>query len=267
MNDDNFDLKYRRMLLQKEKKRRTLLKCCFLGTLGSLLSLSLILNLIFNHNGTSNNVTTVNKNSISDTADSTDIFKICIDPGHGGSDIGTEGITGSYEKDISLGVSLYLGEILKSNGIDVVYTRTDDNLPQYESANDSLKDRIKVSKVSKVDLFISIHCNSDYNDLSTKGVETWYKKGDDNSRAFASYLQYYLAELNYTNNRELKTYNNSEDALAVLEKNTSTSALVELGFLSNKEDERYLTSIDGQKNSAKALADAIIDYFNSLPIN
>ena len=40
-----------------------------------------------------------------------------------------------------------------------------------------------------------------------------------------------------------------------------------LGFLSNKEDERYLTSIDGQKNSAKALADAIIDYVNSLPIN
>ena len=149
---------------------------------------------------------------------------------------------------------------LKENNIDVVYTRIDDNLPWCQSANESLKERLKVSKISNVDVFISIHCNSDYTATDAKGIETWYKNGDDASYAFASYLQYELGELDYTYNRGLKTYESKEDALAVLELNENTAALVELGFLSNFQDEKFLTSKSGQKKCAEALSKAILDY-------
>ena len=160
-----------------------------------------------------------------------------------------------------------LGKILKEKDIDVVYTRIDDNLPWSQSANDSLKERLKVSKISNVDVFISIHCNSDYTATDAKGVETWYKNGDDVSYTFASYLQYELGQLDYTYNRGLKTYESKDDALAVLELNENTAALVELGFLSNSQDEKYLTSNVGQKNCAEALSKAILDYKENILTN
>ena len=57
-----------------------------------------------------------------------------------------------------------------------------------------------------------------------------------------------------------KTYESKEDALAVLELNENTAALVELGFLSNFQDEKFLTSKSGQKKCAEALSKAILDY-------
>ena len=111
-----------------------------------------------------------------------------------------------------------------------------------------------------MDVFISIHCNSDYTATDAKGIETWYKNGDDASYAFASYLQYELGELDYTYNRGLKTYESKEDAIAVLELNENTAALVELGFLSNFQDEKFLTSKKKKKKCAEALSKAILDY-------
>lgn len=51
---------------------------------------------------------------------------ITIDVGHGGYDPGAVGPTGVLEKDISLSISLKVGEIPSKNGINVVYTRTSD---------------------------------------------------------------------------------------------------------------------------------------------
>ncbi len=52
---------------------------------------------------------------------------IAIDPGHGGSDPGTIGYQGSFEKDISLAISRYLGEYLSGGaGAEVVFTRDTD---------------------------------------------------------------------------------------------------------------------------------------------
>ena len=128
-----------------------------------------------------------------------------------------------------------------------------------ETANDSLKERIKISKISNADIFVSIHCNysSDSNDVL--GVETWYNPSDDSSLTLAKYLQQSLIDLDYTNNRGVKSYVPGEE-LAVLELNSTTSALVELGFLTNPSDEKYLTSSIGQDNCANALYRAILEY-------
>ena len=214
MESNHFDLKAKRRMLYKRKKIRKLLKL----SLTSFFSLAIVIGIASSYIKNNTNITTLNKdalkNKISSQQETKKTFKVCIDPGHGDEDIGTE----------------------------------------------SLKERLKVSKISNVDVFISIHCNSDYTATDAKGIETWYKNGDDASYAFASYLQYELGELDYTYNRGLKTYESKEDALAVLELNENTAALVELGFLSNFQDEKFLTSKSGQKKCAEALSKAILDY-------
>ena len=250
MEKPKFDITYKRKLLYKRKRRRQLI-----FRLSAILSGICILSLIL----LLNDKTYVNK-KVTFSSNSEDKTIVCIDPGHGDWDIGTKGISGSLEKDIVLDISLKLGNLLEENGIKVVYTRTNDLLPWLETANDSLKERIKIPEVFKADLFISIHCNSDLDNKDAKGIETWYKANDENSKNLAQSLQNALADLNYTENRNLKTYESKDDALAVLELNKSIPALIELGFLSNPSDEKYLKSDRGQEASAKAISGAILQY-------
>ncbi len=82
------------------------------------------------------------------------VFKVVIDPGHGGRDPGT---LGSYtkEKDVALQVALKTGEILKREikGIEVIYTRKDDTYI-------TLEKRPEIANTHNADLFVSIHANS-----------------------------------------------------------------------------------------------------------
>ena len=119
--------------------------------------------------------------------------------------------------------------------------------------------RIKISEISKADIFISLHCNYSSESNEILGVETWYNPSDDNSLTLSKYLQQSLIDLDYTTNRGLKSYVSGEE-LAVLELNTATSSLVELGFLTNSSDEKYLSSNLGQSNCANALFQAIVEY-------
>jgi len=53
-------------------------------------------------------------------------MKVCIDPGHGGTQPGAVGPGGTMEKYITLSVALKLRDLLKSRGIDVIMTRETD---------------------------------------------------------------------------------------------------------------------------------------------
>ena len=190
-------------------------------------------------------------------------FTICIDPGHGDWDVGAISASGNYEKDIVLAIGLKLGKLLEDNDIKVVYTRATDSLPWIDTANDSLKERLQISRISNADLFLSIHCNSSNNNTDSKGVETWYNPIKPESKYFSSLLQNELAYLDYTFNRGLKTYVENEE-LAVLELNDTVASLVELGFISNPNDENFLISEEGQNQCAQALFTAIVNYLNEL---
>ena len=81
--------------------------------------------------------------------------KVVIDPGHGGKDPGTISPDGKvFEKNITLSVSLKLGQLIKDNypDVEVIYTRkTDIFIP--------LNERSRIANKHKADLFISIHVN------------------------------------------------------------------------------------------------------------
>ena len=73
-------------------------------------------------------------------------------------------------------------------------------------------------------------------------------------------IQNSLINANYTDDRSIKTYKDKEDALAVLELNSSTPVLLELGFLSNSSDERYLISEKGQETISESIKKALLTY-------
>lgn len=258
-----FDLNYKRQLLyRKKRKRKFILLISTISLTLFFFSLLPIITIMSN-----NKKPTVNFNLAIPKTVEEPRYTICIDPGHGDWDYGAIGVNGTAEKDIVLSVALELGKLLENEGsFNVVYTRVTDSIPWIDSANDSLKERINISKVSKADLFISIHCNYSSDSSDTKGIETWYNPNDEKSLLLSQYLQQSLVDLGYSSNRNVKAYVDGEE-LAVLEKNTATSSLVELGFLTNISDEHYLSSKSGQANCANALFSAIVEYKNNLNID
>src|SRR5450432_3377802 len=87
---------------------------------------------------------------------------IVIDPGHGVLYPGTRGLISS-EKDVTLDISLKLGEAIKANypNIKVIFTRTTDAcVNNADNLHDDLHGRAQIANQAKGDLLISIHCNS-----------------------------------------------------------------------------------------------------------
>jgi N-acetylmuramoyl-L-alanine amidase/putative methionine-R-sulfoxide reductase with GAF domain len=100
-------------------------------------------------------------------ASATSEFRVVLDAGHGGWDLGTVGRKGLLEKDLVLDIVQRLGKLIKSKlGAEVIYTRQDDSyLP--------LEKRAEIANVTAANLFLSVHAN--YSDLATaRGVETYY---------------------------------------------------------------------------------------------
>jgi len=94
-------------------------------------------------------------------------YRIMLDPGHGGSDPGAQGVNGLQEKTVVLAVSKRLAQKLRTRlGADVLLTRTEDVFIP-------LPERTARANAAKADLFISIHANASPNP-ETHGIETYY---------------------------------------------------------------------------------------------
>lgn len=182
---------------------------------------------------------------------------VVIDPGHGGFDGGAVSNSGSIEKDIVLDISLRVGRVLEKNNIKVEYTRVDDNITWPSSEQKNLEARAKVANDIGADLFISIHCNY-LEDFSVKGVETWCRVKNTPSEELAKEVLSELGKVNYTEKRAVKY--ESDGYLAVLNAVSVPATLIELGFLSNKEDVTVLTSNEGKQKIADGIANGILNY-------
>ncbi len=221
---------------------------------------------------------------------------IVIDPGHGGSDPGAVGKI-SKEKDLTLKMSLMLGELIKKNypNINVIYTRTDDKFVE-------LYKRADIANKNNADLFICVHINASTSS-SPYGTETFvmgvdktganlnvvklensvilkeenyldkYDGFDPNdpetniifslfqnanlaqSLLFAQTLQDNFTSYAKRHNRGVK-----QAGFWVLWKTTMPSVLIELGFISNPEEEIYLNSDKGQEILVKSMFDAFVIF-------
>lgn len=225
------------------------------------------------------------------------VKKIVIDPGHGGKDPGCLGKISS-EKDVALDVSLELGKILKEYlpDVEIVFTRSDDRfIGLYERAkmantNDAdLFVSIHCNADPKKRAYgtetwvMGIHkTNQNLEEVVVRenSVILMEEDHEDNYDGFdpkspESYILFNLYQSAYINNSlnlagkiesqfKNRVQRNSrgvkQAGFLVLWKTSMPSVLVELGFLTHQDEERYLNDNLGQTYLASAIFRAIRDY-------
>lgn len=208
---------------------------------------------------------------------------VVVDPGHGGHDVGAVGHNGILEKNVNLGVARELKRYLeRESDLQVVLTRSDDSYLE-------LADRAEIANSSHGDLFLSLHCNSWFND-GAHGFETFFlspaesdwaksveaaensatEEPDDvefivwelvQNRFISSSSQ--LAEViqqGVVEDLDLLDRGVRQAGFRVLVGAYMPAVLIELGFLTYAEEENNLGDRTYQRAMAKALGDAVMEY-------
>lgn len=182
-------------------------------------------------------------------------YTVTIDASHGGQDSGSLSDSGAKEKDVNLSVALKTGEILKQNGVNVVYTRTED-----KALDDNA--RADISNKSNSSEFVSIHANSYSKDKNVKGIETYYsaQNKSDQSKAEAESVQKQIVKFTGSQDRGIKEA--SAEKEEKFSKINAPSIMVYLGFMTNQSESDALSSSDFQNKSAKGIAQGILMSLN-----
>ena len=174
--------------------------------------------------------------------------RIIIDVGHGGKDAGAIGADKIQEKDIVLNIA---NAILKLNKelekpLDIFLTRYNDTLI-------SLSDRTKLAEILKADLFVSLHCNHSDNP-NARGIEVYASKKQakySKESVFVGYqIEKMLCKAIGYESRGVK-FANFQVLLETV--GFCSSVLLELGFLSNKDEGSYISDATNIQLTANAI--------------
>jgi len=224
---------------------------------------------------------------------------VVIDPGHGGKDPGNLG-TGkfkTYEKDVVLAISLKLGKYISENydDVNVIYTRQKDEFiglkERADIANKNKADificihansnkssapygtNTFVMGLNKTQANLELSKRENASILMEDDYVTKYEGYDPNSPEadiiFSLYQNAYLdqslefaamVQKQFKNRAKRKDRGVKQAGFLVLHQTTMPSILVETGFLTNKEEEKFLNSEDGQDYLASAIYRAFKDY-------
>ena len=179
---------------------------------------------------------------------------IVIDPGHGGNDIGAR--SGSlHEKNLTLSISKLVVSKLKDQGAAVLMTRSTD-------ATVSLTSRPKVANDSNAHFFVSVHINSNTVQNSQSGSFVYFHGGDDDAKLLADLISEEIAKVS-----ELKSHGSRSDrtvapqkGFAVLRGSNMPGVLVEVAYINNAKDRKYLTNAEFQEKIADAIVKGIKAY-------
>lgn len=225
-------------------------------------------------------------------------FTVIIDPGHGGRDPGAVG-SSSKEKEIVLAVGKKLGELIKNNhkDVNVLFTRNTDKFVElnkraeiankakadlYISLHCNALDRRKTSPQGVETFVLGLHRSKDNLDVA-KAENSVILYEDDYSTKYQGfnpnepesyiifefmadqYLQQsvYFASLvqnKLVNNSKRTNRNVRQAGFLVLREVAMPSILVELGYISNAEDERYMKTENGQQSMANSVYSAFSEY-------
>lgn len=175
---------------------------------------------------------------------------IVLDAGHGGADPGSSG-NGLVEKNLNLDITLRTQKLLEAAGFTVIMTRTKDETL-------SLHERTNIANKSGADLFLSIHINS-FTTTSPNGIETWHmSKGPEaqKSKILAESIQNAVIDETKTNSRGVKDGN-----LHINRESKIPSSLIEIGFITNKNDSNNLKNDTFKQKVAKGIVAGITKYF------
>ena len=217
------------------------------------------------------------------------IYTVVLDPGHGGIDPGAIGPTGLKEKDVVLDIALKAKKLLKNNlGINVVLTRNKDKFIP-------LRKRTSIANNVEADLFISIHINASRRRYAN-GTEIYFLSTamDDESRAVAAFehevlkyekkhkkasdVEFTLWDIVQTEHiqtsrvlagilgqqlkKNLSVKNRGVKAapFLVLKGANCPSILIEMGFITNKQEERNMKKESIRAGYAKQIFNGVLAF-------
>ncbi|MDO7172563.1 N-acetylmuramoyl-L-alanine amidase [Mariniflexile sp. AS56] len=181
--------------------------------------------------------------------------RIIIDVGHGGKDSGAIGINKIQEKDVVLDIALEILSLNKQSKTPLnIY------LTRYSDTPISLSDRSKLAKVLNADVFISLHCNHS-NNPNARGIEVYVfnekSQYSENSIWLAFELQASFKRQLGFESRGVKFAN-----FQVLRETLDyfPAVLLELGFLSNRDENNYFSNLNNIRLSALSILLIIQNY-------
>jgi N-acetylmuramoyl-L-alanine amidase len=199
-------------------------------------------------------------------------LSVIIDPGHGGNDTGTSVTTSSRlikESDLTLKLSQKILKLIKEKypeQINATVTRTQNHyIP--------LQKRVDLSKEEKVDFYLSLHYNSAFS-TSISGTEIYFpedNKSDTRSATILDSIKQDLVEtgrikqsLNFTNslspNWKSAKVKIRRAPFYVLENAEAPSILIEVGYLTNPEEQKTLLTETHQDLAAESIVKALLDF-------
>ncbi|MCL6476868.1 MAG: N-acetylmuramoyl-L-alanine amidase [Peptococcaceae bacterium] len=184
---------------------------------------------------------------------------IVIDPGHGGRDTGSRSQAGTYEKDITLEVSKRLAVMLGQAGAAVILTRecdmwlADPDAPHKKRSD--LTKRVDIANRNNADVFISIHVNSFVSDRGQRGAQTFSQPGSEEGKILSRSIQNELVRILRNTDREPKQID------YFIRHSKVPAAIVEIGFLSNPDEEKLLLDSAYQSKVAFAIYCGLVKYF------
>jgi N-acetylmuramoyl-L-alanine amidase len=215
---------------------------------------------------------------------------IALDPGHGGEDEGVKGAGGTKEKDLALAVARRLKTAIESRlGIRVVLTREDDR-------NVAIATRAAIANNNKADLFISLHANASFQ-RAARGASILYAAfdreteqsaraslGSERLPAFGGGVRDVdlvpwdlaqirhiarsgevaaLLEERFHDRIPLSAHPVDRAPLDVLESANMPAVMLEMGYLTNAEQETQMTSPEFQNTLVQAVFDAVLQFRDS----
>ncbi|MBQ1175973.1 MAG: N-acetylmuramoyl-L-alanine amidase [Paludibacteraceae bacterium] len=227
-------------------------------------------------------------------------FTVVLDAGHGGNDAGAVGAF-SKEKNINLKYTLELGDLIKKNHPDVkvIYTRNKDvfvnlnerarianrakadlfisihtNASKNKSANgmetftlgvSRSKENMEVAMLENSVILLEDDYEKKYEGFDPNSTDSYimfeFMKDQymDRSISCADLIQQNMINASKRNNRGVR-----QAGFLVLRATTMPSILIELGFISNKEEEKFLNNSDNQTKICKAIYQAFTDYKHNI---
>jgi N-acetylmuramoyl-L-alanine amidase len=212
---------------------------------------------------------------------------VALDPGHGGEDEGVRGLNGTKEKDLALAVARRVKGTIESRlGIRVLLTRDDDR-------NVALNARTAMANNNKADLFISLHANASFSPAVT-GASILYaafdREVDQSAHASLGSVKlptfgggqrdidlvlWDLAQIRHVDRSAelsklleeefrpripLSTYATERMPLSILESANMPAVLIEMGYLTNAEQEKRMAGNEFQNTVAQAVYDAVVKF-------
>ncbi|MFC4769737.1 N-acetylmuramoyl-L-alanine amidase family protein [Effusibacillus consociatus] len=174
---------------------------------------------------------------------------ICNDPGHGGTDPGTQG-NGLVEKSLTLEFALRTNERLKEHGFQTIMTRTDDRFV-------GLSERADIANNAKANYFISYHINAG----GGTGFESYVMQGYDNGDTARIRGIIHNHVTAHFANYGLPDRGKKQADFAVLRETNMPAVLLEFGFLDNPADAAKLKDEGFKSGIVEAVVKGVCEAY------